>query len=275
MNSEASYDLEAYVKRIGYDGALEPTRPVLEALALRHACSIPFENLSVLQGKGIHLELEAIQQKLVTDRKGGYCFEQNSLALGVLQQIGFNARSMAGRVRLDSTRDVLPARTHLFVCVELEGEEWLFDVGVGGFTLTSPIRLVLDIEQETLHERRRIVHEEGRYFHQAWTGTTWVDVYEFTGEEMPFIDREVGNWWTSSSPKSKFSQRLNCAIALPNGERFGILNDRFTHRRGSEVLNQITITSAEHLLEILANQFGMEFPAGTRFGTGPQPWPTD
>lgn len=268
------FDLDAYANRIGYVGPLEPTLPVLTALAERHAKSVPFENLSILLGQPVELSPAALERKLVTERRGGYCFEQNGLMLGILGQIGFEVTALAGRVRLDRPREFLPPRTHLFLNAHLDEEDWLFDVGVGGFSLTSPIRRHADGGQETLHETRRIVFEEGRFFHQAWTGEAWIDVYEFTGEAMPEIDREIGNWWTSTSPQSKFSDNLFAARAGENGERYGILNDRFIHRRGAEVLETVTIESADQLLEILRREFGLEFPAGTRFGSGEKPWPT-
>jgi N-hydroxyarylamine O-acetyltransferase len=268
------FNLEAYASRVGYVGLLEPTLAVLRGLAERHAKSVPFENLDVLLGRGIDLAPEALERKLVTERRGGYCFEQNGLMLGILRQIGFEVTPLSGRVRLESPREVLPPRTHLFLNVRIEEQDWLFDVGVGGFALTAPILRHAEGEQTTLHETRRIVFEDGRHFHQAWTGDAWLDVYEFSGEEMPEIDREIGNWWTSTNPRSKFSQNLFAARAEDNGERRGILNDRYIHRRGAEVLAQVKIESADQLREILAQEFGLEFPMGTRFGQGEKPWPT-
>jgi len=274
MSDSFQFDLNAYCRRIGFVGRLEPTLPVLKSLAERHACSIPFENLDVVLGRGVDLNPEALEKKLVHDRRGGYCFEQNSLMLGVLRQIGFEVTPLAGRVRLGRTREELPPRTHLFLSVKIEGEEWLFDVGVGGFSLTTPIRRNSNEEQLTLHEPRRILGSEGAYFHQGWSGKEWIDVYEFSGEEMPEIDREVSNWWTSTSPKSKFSQNLFCALASSNGERLGLINDRFTRRRGDDVLEVIEIGSADQLLEILDLRFGLGFSVGTRFQSGDRPWPT-
>lgn len=266
-------DLDAYCRRINFEGELAPTLEVLQSLAFLHATAIPFENLDVLLHRRIDLTAEALQQKLVFDRRGGYCFEQNGLMLAVLSQIGFSVTPLSGRVRQGLPRDILPPRTHLFLSVNVEGQDWIFDVGVGSMSLTSPIRRVLDVEQLTLHETRRLVFEEGKFFHQCWSGSGWVDIYEFTGEEMSSIDREVSNWWTSTNPNAKFSQNLFCARALPDGERLGILNDRLIRRRGQQVLEETAISRPEMLLEILDKRFGIELPIGTRFGSGPKPWP--
>jgi len=274
MNGEHIFDLEAYKARIGFQGALEPNLKTLRILAEKHISTVPFENLSVLLKQPVDVTPAGLEQKIVFQNRGGYCFEQNGLMLGILAQIGFKVTPLSGRVRLESPRDFLPPRTHLFISVAIEGEDWIFDAGVGGFSLTSPIRRILDIEQETLHETQRIVFEKGKYFHQAWTGSAWIDVYEFTGETMAPIDREVANWWTSTNPNAKFSHNLFAARAVENGHRIAILNNRFLRRHKAQVVDQTEITSADHLLDILATQFNLHFPPGTRFGEGPKPWPT-
>ena len=77
-------DLPAYFARIGLHGERQPTLDLLRAIVHAHVSSIPFENLDVLLGRGISLDPTAVERKLVHDRRGGYCFEQNSLLLHVL-----------------------------------------------------------------------------------------------------------------------------------------------------------------------------------------------
>jgi arylamine N-acetyltransferase len=111
----------------------------LDAIIAAHATAIPFENLDVLLERRIDLEPAAIEQKLVVERRGGYCFEQNTLLLHVLEQLGFAVRPYSARVRLGRPRDYTPARTHLFCAVELDGRRWLADVGAAtpGRAITS------------------------------------------------------------------------------------------------------------------------------------------
>lgn len=265
-------DLDRYFERIRFATVPKVDLSTLSAIQWGHSCNIPFENLSVLRNLPINIDNESLQDKLVTRKEGGYCFEQNGLLLAVLQQIGFDAVPLSGRVRMGVDRSFMPARTHLFVKVRLDGEEWLLDGGVGGMSLTTPIRFVVDTIQETPHEPRRIVRENGVYYHQGLQGDEWVDVYEFTGEEMPMIDREVGNWWTSTNPRSKFKNNLMAALAMPNGERLGINNETFTHRRGAEVLRRETIGSLDQLHGLLRNEFGLVFSDDTEFGDAGSPW---
>lgn len=258
-------DLDAYFSRIGYTGGAEATRSTLDALSLAHVSSIPFENLDVLLERGIDLELGAIQKKLVFEGRGGYCFEQNSLFLAVLQRLGFEVQPLSARVRIGRAREFVPPRTHVFVRVELEGESWIADVGVGGLSLTSAVRLGAEGEQATAHEPRRIVEEEGRYFHQCRLGESWVDVCEFSGEPMYEIDRELGNWFTSAHPKSHFRNRLVVARAAPGGRRISLLNDELTLRAADGTAEQQKLRSPAALLEALDQYFGLHFPAGTEF----------
>lgn len=268
--SKATIDLDAYFARIGYSGPTAPTLDTLGAIQLHHACSIPFENLDVLLKRGIALDLESVQNKLVADRRGGYCFEQNWLLLHVLRELGFCATPLAARVRFRQPRDFVPPRTHVFVRVDFGGDQWIADAGVGGLSPTAPIRFVLDDEQPSPHEPRRIVRENGRFFHQVKLSGIWEDVCEFTGEEMHAIDREVGNWWTSTNPNSKFAQNIMAAIANRDGTRYVLETRNFTHRRASdgEALKSEVIADSPRLLQILRAHYQLEFPSGTSFGVG-------
>ncbi|MDN5873864.1 MAG: arylamine N-acetyltransferase, partial [Sinobacteraceae bacterium] len=174
-NMEAGLDLDEYCTRIGYEGPRQPTVEVLHALTAAHSQSIPFENLDVVLGRPIQLEVEALYRKLVVARRGGYCFEQNGLFLEVLRALGFESYPLSARVRLGlAHRAQVAARTHLLVEVRIEGEAWLSDVGVGAASLTRVLRWQVDVEQPTPHEPRRLQYEEGRWFHQMYRGGEWV-----------------------------------------------------------------------------------------------------
>ena len=266
-------DFDAYFSRIGYTGPRSPTLATLHALAAAHVQSIPFENLDVLLGRGVSLEPEAVFQKLVHDRRGGYCFEQNSLLLAVLTALGFHAAPLSARVRWQRPRDFTPPHTHLFIRVELDGVTWLVDAGVGGLSLTSAIQLHHDGEQRTPHDTRRIVREGALWFHQVRFDTEWLDVCEFTLEEMPPIDRELANWWTSTSPDSKFRQNLLVARAAPNGVRHTLNNREFTTRHAVGRSEKRELNTPAELLVVLAETFGLHFPPDTRFGPPGSLWP--
>lgn len=260
-----SFDLDEYLERIGYRGSRAPSLALLHTLTAAHVTAIPFENLDVVLGRPISLELDDIHDKLVRQRRGGYCFEHNGLFLHVLTELGFTVSSLSARVRLQRPRASTPPRTHLFVRVELDGESWLTDVGVGALSLTSALRLALDVTQATPHEPRRILQADGRFFHQAYFADGWNDVNEFTLEAMPQIDREVANWYTSTHPGSHFRGAAMVARAAPDGMRITLLGRELTVRQRDGSAAKRTL--AEHeLLPALSEHFGIELPVGTQLG---------
>ncbi len=270
--SDTPIDLAAYFERISYDGTIAPTADTLAAIMDAHVRAVPFENLDVLLGRRIDLSASALQDKLVTARRGGYCFEQNGLLLLVLQQLGFAVTPLSARVRYQRPRDYVPARTHLFLRVTIDGAPWVADVGVGSMSLTSPIRFDAEGEQATRHEPRRIIWEDGRFFHQVRLGDVWHDVLEFTGEAMPPIDRELANWYTSAHPQSHFRSRLTAARALPDGGRLTLLNRELTRRRRDGTADVRLVQTPAELLDVLATDFGLCFPAGTVFPCDALDW---
>jgi N-hydroxyarylamine O-acetyltransferase len=191
----------------------------------------------------------------------------------VLSALGFQVRAIRARVRIHRPRDFIPPRTHVFLRVELGRESWLTDVGVGALSLTAAIRLEADVEQATPHELRRVVRQDTSWFHQAWFADTWHDICEFTLEEMPAIDRELGNWFTSTHPDSHFKNRLLVARADSEGKRVTLLNDELTERHADGRPATRRIGSRGELLEILASHFGLELPADTRFPLLDSVWP--
>ncbi|MEQ1572090.1 MAG: arylamine N-acetyltransferase, partial [Myxococcota bacterium] len=239
-----------------------PDVSTLHARALAHVSAEPFENLDPWLGRPVSLSPDAIVAKLVDGGRGGYCFEQNGLLLDVLDQLGFRVQPLSARVRLQRPREFVPARTHLFVRVELADGPWALDVGVGGLSCTAALRLVPDVVQPTPHEPRRFVVEGGRWFHQALLGDTWSDVCEFTGEEMPPIDREVANWFTSTYPGSNFRTRLSAARATRDGGRWTLVDRQLTRRAPASEPEVSRIEDEPHLRRVLTDTFGLAVPDG-------------
>lgn len=256
-------DLDAYFERIGYSGPTPPTVDTLHALAGAHAQAIPFENVDVLLGRGVHLADEAVETKLIGAGRGGYCFEQNTLMMRALTQLGYAVRPLSARVRQGRPRDVIPPRTHVFLEVTVDGAPWMVDVGVGGFSLTSALRMDTEDAQPTPHETRRLVRDGERWLHQVSLGETWMDLSEYTGEEMPAIDREIGNWFTSTHPASRFRTTLMVGLARPDGGRLTLLNRELTERTREGVVHT-TIADHDALVALLAGRFGIAVPEGAR-----------
>src|ERR1051325_366706 len=117
-------NLDAYLARIGHTGSREASLATLRALHLLHVGAIPFENLDVLLGRGIRMDLESVEQKLVRDRRGGYCFEQNTLFAAVLRALGFKVDAFLARVRWNVPQENRTPLTHMILRVEIDGRPW-------------------------------------------------------------------------------------------------------------------------------------------------------
>jgi N-hydroxyarylamine O-acetyltransferase len=134
-------DVEHYFERIGYTGSTEPTTATLFALQRAHLLAVPFEALDCYLGVPIRLQADALFDKIVTRRRGGFCYELNGLFAQLLRALGFrisrlNARPINGH-------GLAPPFAHLALLVEVE-RRWLTDVGFGYFALAP-----LDVDERS------------------------------------------------------------------------------------------------------------------------------
>jgi len=259
-SAAATIDLGAYLRRIGFAGDLVPTRATLAALQLAHATSIPFENLDILLGVPIRLDLASVEAKLVARRRGGYCFEQNALFAAALEQVGFAVTRLAARVRLDTDR-VLP-RTHMMLRVDFAEERLLADVGFGADGPLLPVPLDGAAAPQYAWTYR-VVEFRAASVLQSRRDGEWRDLYAFTHEPQVPVDYEIANHYTSTHPASRFTQRLTAQLSSPEVRR--ILRDgEYTEDRGTTTTTRVV--AEDELLAVLAEKFGLDFPAGTRFG---------
>jgi N-hydroxyarylamine O-acetyltransferase len=254
-------DLDAYLARVGYQGGLAPTLETLEGLHLAHATRVPFENLDILLGRPIRLDLEGLQAKLVRDRRGGYCFEQNTLLAAALGRVGFRVTTLAARVRWGATR-VLP-RTHMLLTVDLDEGPWLADVGFGGDGLLKPIALSPGREERQFLWSYRVVSEGAVWVLQSRRDGSWTDLYAFTTEPQYPVDFEMANHFTSTHPSSPFVKGPTVQLPTPDA-RYIVRGREFLVERGAEV-SRLTVKGDEELLRILSEKFGLNFPPDSRF----------
>jgi N-hydroxyarylamine O-acetyltransferase len=262
MDTHALLDLDAYCARTGYIGDLAPTRPVLDALHLAHVTHIPFENLDVLLGRPIRLDLDSMQAKLVRGRRGGYCFEQNLLFAAVLERVGFRVTRLAARVRLG--RSGLLPRTHMLLVVEADGVPLLADVGFGGDGLLHPVPLAPGGEVRQFDRTYRVLQSGGVEALQCRRKDEWLDLYAFTREPQYLVDYELANYFVSTHPESVFVRTLAAQLPTP-GARYRLRNNELTVERGKATETR-TLRDDEELLRVLAGTFGLDFPQGTQFG---------
>jgi N-hydroxyarylamine O-acetyltransferase len=253
-------DLDAYLERIAYRGSHAANSATLAALHEAHVSAIPFENLDILLGRAISLDLSALQAKLVAGRRGGYCFEHNTLFRAALEALGFRVTALSARVRGGG---VLRPRTHMLLRVDLEDGPWLADVGFGGEGPLRPVPLV-PAAQPPAAGTGYGLHREGDLLVLSGEASgERADLYAFTLEPCFPVDYEMANHYTSTWPGSKFVQSLTAQRSWP-GRRVILRNRELSVRAGGALRTEI-VRDPEHLLEVLGREFGLTFAPGTRF----------
>ncbi|MFF4607265.1 arylamine N-acetyltransferase [Streptomyces sp. NPDC001339] len=204
-------DLDAYLDRIGYEGDRAPTLEALRGLQRAHVTSIPFENLDPLLGVPIALHVDAVQDKLVRERRGGYCYEHVTLFAAALERLGFEFTGVHGRVTEGAGR--LRPATHAMLAVTAADDDrlWLSDVGFGRGPL-APIPVIHGAELSvegwdfTMERRSSALGSHEWWLHERGP-QGWQDRYSFTLNPQYPIDYAVGSHFVSTHAKSPFIQR--------------------------------------------------------------------
>jgi arylamine N-acetyltransferase len=254
-----TFDLDGYFDRIAYRGDAEPNLDVLQGLVTAHTQTIPFENLDPVMGVPVDdLSPEALFDKLVHRRRGGYCYEQNGLMGYALAEIGFRVRRLGGRVIWMRPPDApLPAQTHTVLAVTFPGSvgPYLVDVGFGGQTPTSPLRLETGNVQQTTHEPYRLEDRGDGLVLRALIRGEWVPLYEFGPRTLPEIDLKVGSWFVSTHPSSHFVTGL--MVARVTGDaRWNMSGRDLTIHRG-DASEKVRLADAATVVDTLCDRFGI------------------
>jgi N-hydroxyarylamine O-acetyltransferase len=249
-------DLAHYCKRIGFDGTPRCDLRTLQALHHLHPLAIPFENLDSWLGRPVSLESAAVFDKLVTRRRGGYCFEQNLLFREVLEAIGFRVKGLAARVLWNMPAGAKPPRTHMLLLVTVDGRPYIADVGFGGLTMTAPLELAIGIEQRTPHETLRLQHDGEDHVLQAFVAGSWQPLYRFSLEAQMPSDYAMFNWHVSNHPQSRFVLRLMAGRAAA-GMRHALLDGRYTRHYLDKPSEHASLSDAAELRQTLEQALGI------------------
>jgi len=237
-----AFDLDQYLARIRLPESPTADAEGLAALQRAHRLAIPFENLDVLLGRGIAVDSDAVFAKLVTARRGGYCFEHNRLLLDALDALGFTARPLLARVWLGAEH--VPARTHAVSLVTIDGQDWIADAGFGG-SYSPPMPLADGETAEAPDGAQFRFSRDPLYgwmlYRQGHPGTTdgRADFAPASGAQYSFTldpvfppDLAMSNYWTYTWPESRFRNHAIVSMVLPQG--FASLTDRAYRRRNGD-----------------------------------------
>lgn len=210
-------NVDEYLERIRYTGSVEPTLETLKALQSAHIHNVPYENLSILNGEYLSLEIEDVYDRIVRRKRGSYCFQMNGLFGWLLRSLGFKVTEYYGRYLAGEPIE-MPMRRHRILRVDLDGKVYICDVGMVTLAPVYPLELVLDKSQEQEGEEYRIVeHPTLGFVVEFFLDEKWNRFYCFTMDEAYPIDFEMPNHWCLTHPDSIFKKMTLVFIRTEEG----------------------------------------------------------
>jgi N-hydroxyarylamine O-acetyltransferase len=213
-----NFNLADYLARIGFVGEANADLVTLKAMMRAQLFSVPFENLDVQAGKIISLVPEDIVEKIVYQRRGGYCYEVNGLFAMALTALGIEYELIGARPMFYPTRR---PKTHMVLLVKLDGKQWICDLGFGSYGIRAPIGLhQVDQPQQQDNDRFQLVQLNAReYAVQAWVDDAWVNQFSFDLDQQEWIDFMPVNYMNSTHPDTIFVQKLLVILHTPQGRK--------------------------------------------------------
>ena len=246
-------DVAAYLSRINYNGPLDPTPETLRALQLAHLFNVPFENLSIHSNEPILLNEPALFDKIVENRRGGFCYECNGLFAGLLRALGFDVAMLAaGVAKPDGSFG--PQFDHMTLMVTL-ANRWLVDVGFGDSFL-EPLLLDSRLDQMQGTQTFRIDDDNDHLIMSRHNQDgDWQPQYRFTLQPYEFPDYEETCHYHQTSPDSHFTRNVICSLATPEG-RITLSGMRFITISDSQ-RDERALSSRAEFDQILSDRFGV------------------
>lgn len=210
--------VEAYFKRIGLEMPenIVPNGALLRKLQFAHCTTVPYENLDILRGVSISLDMDDVYNKVVERGRGGYCFELNGLFAWLLKELGYGIHEYAARyLRGESS---IPMRRHRVFTAEGVDGTWLCDVGIGEVCPRDPIKMELGTVQEQFGESYRLRHDDflGYVLEDLHKGE-WRDFYSFTDELQIPEDYVAVSFYCEQHKDSPFNKKEMFSLKTSQG----------------------------------------------------------
>ncbi len=254
-------DVASYLARLNYSGPTEPTAETLRALHHAHLIAVPFENLDISLGRKIVTDENAILNKVVNLRRGGFCYELNCAFAALLRALGFRVTLLSARVARRDGGDG-PEFDHLTLRVDLD-EPWLADVGFGESFL-EPLRLEPALKRglESGKEQsdpagifRLVQIGERLQMEKAEPNGHWRPQYSFSPQPRRLEEFSAMCHYHQTSPESSFTQKRICSRATPGG-RITLSEMRLIVTNKGQREERI-LASEEEWISTIREQFGI------------------
>lgn len=252
-----AFSLDGYLARIGWRGPRVPTYDTLAGLLRAHMRAVPFENLDVLLGRGIRIDLDSVYAKLVEAKRGGYCFEHGTLFQAALSRLGFNPIAHAARVIMLRRREEAPL-THMVLTVSLDGLTFVLDPGFGGHAPLVPVPLVEGREARDGDDVHRMVCRDREWVLEGRVDGSTIPLWTSALEPAEPVDFLMANHFVSTYPASPFVTGLMARAFSPRG-RVSMMNRDLTVR-GANLIEKNVLADRSALRAVLAADFGFDLP---------------
>lgn len=245
----------AYFSRLGLDNSdIAANEATLRLLQKRHLLTVPFENLDIHWKRPIVLEVDRFYEKIVIDKRGGFCYELNGLFNGLLRSLGFQTRLISA-CDGDGNGNFSPEYDHAAIIVTIGEKEYLADVGFGAFT-AEPLQFVADIEQHDATGVYVIRHHDDAYFGAAKKdGYDWKTEYIFKPIARDLMEFGPRCDFQQYSPESHFLKGKICSLLTETGRK--TLTDKSYIVTMDGERSETTIGSETEFDLILGQEFGI------------------
>lgn len=255
--STYKFDRDAYLQRLNYTGKITPSVEALKALHHAQLYTIPFENFDIQLERSIDLDPETVFNKLIRNKRGGYCYELNGLFLMSLKEFGFDARALLGRVHVTGAPS---GRGHQIELVTIQGKQYIADVGFGGETPRVPI--ALELNHPTTHDGQTVRLVDSQDFGimlQTFKDEKWKDLYSFELSHVFQADIDYGNHYNSTHPSSLFVFARVAALPIEKGVITLFNNTLKKQVAGKEQVQELS--EGQAYLDVLKAHFRIELDA--------------
>lgn len=265
-------DRSQYFERLGIPEPAEGAprdKALLDSLIYAHQLSIPFEDLDIFDRHlNVSLGITDLFDKVIRHKRGGYCFELNSLFFTLLKELGYDVTPIVGRSM--KNRGFVYPFTHRATIVELDGQRLFCDVGYGGPMPPCAVPLIDGHEVSSHGQTFRVERGEGNWWTLVYLGHTEAleearrtgeparapePVTAFLDEPMQLTDYTVLSYYCSTSPRSLFTQMRSVNRRTEDGN-VSISDDEFTRVSGTNK-ETVKITNDEQYRRILKDEFGI------------------
>lgn len=216
-----NFNLTDYLSRIRYEGEIRNDTATLIQLMQRQLQSIPFENTEVQSGRIPSMVPEDIVEKVILNRRGGYCYEINGVFVLALTAIGFEWYFAGARPMFYPMRR---PKTHMVVVVRVDGKNYLCDTGFGGYGLRAPM-VIGEGEAVQDGDRFRMEYIDGEYVLSSLVQGEWQRQYGFALQPQEWIEFSLANYFNATSPDTIFTQKKLAIMQTPNGRKILVDNE--------------------------------------------------